>query len=116
MVLPATCASPTPIRIAERWASGARSPEAPTEPFAGMQGSTSWVSSAISASITDQRTPEWPRASEAALRARIRRTTGRGSSGPVPTACDRIRLRCNSRSRAGSIRVLASRPKPVLMP
>ena len=39
-VLPPTVTSPTPIRAAVRWASGARSPEAPTEPLDGITGRT----------------------------------------------------------------------------
>ena len=51
-------ASPSPISTAERCASGARSPDAPTEPCAGMHGTTPALASARSASITVQRTPE----------------------------------------------------------
>ena len=36
--LPWWLTSPMPSSAAERWASGARSPEAPTEPLAGMRG------------------------------------------------------------------------------
>ena len=55
---PPTSASPTPSSMAERCASGARSPDAPTEPWAGIAGSTSRSSSASSVWITDQRMPE----------------------------------------------------------
>ena len=109
-------ASPSPISTQARWASGARSPDAPTEPLAGMRGSRPALASASSASTISGRTPEWPRARLTALVASTSRTTAAGSGWPVPTLCDSTRLRCSSASRARGIWVLASLPKPVLMP
>ncbi len=108
---PSNRASPSPISTAARCASGARSPEAPTEPCAGMHGTTPALASATSASMTLQRTPEWPRASDAALSATTSRTTASSSSAPVPAECDSTSARCSSASRASSIRVRASKPE-----
>ena len=55
---PSKRASPSPISASARWASGARSPEAPTDPCEGMRGTTPRLSMATSASITSARTPE----------------------------------------------------------
>jgi hypothetical protein len=38
MTRPSRLTAPTPMSTAARWASGARSPEAPTEPLLGMTG------------------------------------------------------------------------------
>src|SRR6266850_5034603 len=61
MTRPPMRTSPTPIKVQLIWASGARSPEAPTEPLAGMQGYIPALRRAISASITERRMPEAPR-------------------------------------------------------
>ncbi|MCY1363959.1 hypothetical protein D9M69_507440 [compost metagenome] len=112
----ASVASPSPISTQAMWASGARSPEAPTEPLHGMLGVTPALNSASSASTSAGRTPEWPRARLTALVARIMRTTGAASGSPVPTLCESTRLRCSSARWSLPMRVLASLPKPVLMP
>ena len=60
-----------------------------------------------SASITLQRTPEWPRASDAALSAMTRRTTASSSSGPVPA-----RMRQHERAlQLGEPRVVDARAR-----
>ena len=97
-------------------ASGARSPEAPTEPLAGIAGMMPALYSAIRVSMITGRTPEKPRARLPIFISTIRRTTASDSSSPVPTECDRIRLRCSSSSLSSGMRVLARMPKPVLMP
>ena len=58
-------------------ASGARSPDAPTEPCDGTYGTRPALCTASSVSITSSRTPEWPRARLAAFSASISRTTAR---------------------------------------
>lgn len=108
--------SPSPISTQAMWASGARSPEAPTEPLLGMRGSRPALNSASSASTISGRTPEWPRARLTALVASTSRTTPSGSGTPVPTLCESTRLRCSSARRSGGMMVCASLPKPVLMP
>jgi hypothetical protein len=112
----ASVASPSPISTQAMCASGARSPEAPTEPLHGMLGTTPALNSASSASTSAGRTPEWPRARLTALVASTMRTTGAASGTPVPTLCDSTRLRCSSARWSLPMRVLASLPKPVLMP
>ena len=92
---PSTSISPSPISASVMCASGARSPEAPTEPWHGMHGTRPALCTASSVSITTGRTPEWPRARLAAFSTSIRRTTARRSGSPTPTLCERIRLRCS---------------------
>ena len=114
--IPSTTNSPSPISAAVRWASGARSPEAPTEPCAGMQGTSPARTTASSASTTSSRTPECPRARLAALSAITSRTTGADSGTPTPTQWERIRFCCSVASSAAGMCVLASLPKPVFTP
>ena len=108
--------SPSPISTQARCASGARSPEAPTEPLAGMRGTRPALNSASKASTRAGRTPEWPRARLTALVASTSRTTPSASGAPTPTLCESTRLRCSSARRLGGMMVCASLPKPVLMP
>ena len=96
--------------------SGAKSPEAPTEPLTGMCGTMPALSTASKVSMTTGRTPENPRAKLAALVSMTNRTVASLMGSPVPTECDKIRLRCSSSSCSSGMRVLASLPKPVLMP
>ena len=98
------------------WASGARSPEAPTEPCDGTTGVTPCASIASSSSISDQRTPEAPRPRLRSFSAIISRVTAVGQGSPTPQQCDRIRLRCRVAVSFGAIFRLASLPKPVLTP
>ena len=113
---PSTQASPTPISTALRCASGARSPDAPTEPFSGTTGSTSASSKASKASMTVRRTPDTPCARLAAFSNNISRTTGAASGWPTPAQCDSTRFDCKRARSASAMRVCASLPKPVLMP
>ncbi len=50
--------SPWPISGSARFASGARSPDAPSEPCSGTAGITSWLSISTIRSIRAGRTPE----------------------------------------------------------
>jgi hypothetical protein len=74
------------------------------------------LSSASKVSMTTGRTPDMPRARLAALVSMSSRTQAGLMAWPVPTECDKMRLRCKSSSCASGMRVLASLPKPVLMP
>ena len=107
---------PSPIMTAVRWASGARSPEAPTEPCAGTAGVTPAASIRSSTSTMAHCTPEAPRPRLSSFRHIMSRTTGSGRSGPTPALWERIRLRCSRSVCWGEIRVPASLPKPVLTP
>jgi hypothetical protein len=93
MIVPRKSIRPSPSIAALRWPSGARSPEAPTEPWLGMQGKASASSKASSRSTTSRLTPEWPRARPITLVAMASRTTGRLKSSPRPQLCDITRLR-----------------------
>ena len=97
-------------------ASGARSPEAPTEPCDGMTGSTPLASIPSISAMTSGRTPEAPRPSERSFSARISRTVSGSTGSPTPQQCDRIRLRCSVAVSSAAILIEASLPKPVLTP
>jgi hypothetical protein len=98
------------------WASGARSPEAPTEPWHGTTGVRPLSSRAVSRRTVSLRTPDAPWARLASFSAIINRATATGIGGPTPAACDSTMLRCSFSRSAASMRTLASLPKPVLMP
>ena len=85
---PSMVASPSPIRTRPRCASGARSPDEPTDPLLGTTGVTPRSSSASTSSTSSTRTPEWPRRSEDASSSSIPRTTSSGSGG---AGADRVR-------------------------
>ena len=93
--------SPSPISASVRCASGARSPEAPTEPCDGMHGTRPALCAASSVSTTASRTPEWPRARLAAFSASISRTTGGAAARRRRRVCERIRLSCSVASSVG---------------
>ena len=62
------------------------------------------------------RKPECPRARLAVFIANINRTTPGCSGAPTSTQCERIKLHCKVAKSARLMRVLASLPKPVLLP
>ncbi len=97
-------------------ASGARSPDAPTDPCAGTTGTSPCARHAPSASSVDQRMPLAPCARLASLSAIIRRVTGTGSGSPTPTQCDSTMLRWSVVRSWASMRTDASLPKPVFTP
>ena len=113
---PLTNTCPSPINASVMCDKGARSPDAPTEPLAGMFGVIPALKIAIMVSITSARMPEKPRAKLAIFISIIKRTTCADNGSPVPTECDRMRLRCNCASCSVAMRFLAKSPKPVLMP
>ena len=108
--------SPSPISGRDRCARGARSPEAPTDPFSGITGKIFSDSIEIKCSITCGRTPEYPRAKLKSFRIIASRTICGASGSPTPAACERMRLCCSVERSATSTWVFASLPKPVLMP
>ena len=85
-------ASPSPTNTSAKWASGARSPEAPTEPWSGTIGVTSRSSNKSRDSTSSGRQPECPRASDAARNRIMARATSREARRPTPAACERSRL------------------------
>ena len=108
--------SPRPSTASDRCASGARSPEAPTDPCAGTQGMRPALMSRSRKRASSGLTPEKPCNRLASFSTSVRRTTASSSSGPTPQLCDRMMFRCSNVRCAGAMRVFASRPKPVLMP
>ena len=108
--------SPSPIIASAKWASGARSPDAPTLPCEGTRGWTRLFSIATMSSGRAGRTPLVPRTSTLARNSIIARTASSDRGSPTPDAWLRIRLSCNWRARSGGIRTCASFPKPVVTP
>ncbi len=107
---------PSPSTGSVRCASGARSPDAPSEPFSYTMGWTRSFAKRIKRSTSSGVTPEKPLASPLTLRINIRRTSSAGISSPTPTAWLRIRFSCSCSIFDGAMRVSARMPKPVLMP
>ena len=109
-------ASPSPISTWAQCASGARSPEQPSEPYSCTTGVMPALSSAAMVSTTTGRTPVRPEASVFIRRNISARTTSRSTRGPIPAACERTRLRCNWARSSGLMWRTASAPKPVDTP
>ena len=112
----ASSTSPSPSIASAQWASGARSPLAPSDPCSGTTGSSPSASIATIVSASSGRAPEKPIASDRALSRNIARTASRSIGGPMPAACERISARCSSARRSAGIRVCASDPNPVETP
>ena len=81
-----TQAWPSPMRTSDRWASGARSPLAPTEPRLGTRGWTRWLRKSSSRSSVARRMPEKPLARTFARSAIEARTARIGKGSPTPAA------------------------------
>ena len=114
--VPSYIVSPSPIIAAAICASGARSPDAPTEPWLGITGVTPFFSIASIIVTVVIATPDAPRPSDSSLRAIIRRVVASSNASPTPQQCDKIKLRCNVVTSSAAILMLASLPKPVLTP
>ena len=107
---------PCPSRGRARCASGARSPDAPSEPCSGTMGMRSRFSISIIRSTISGRTPERPRASTWARSSSMARASGRDSGGPTAVAYD-CTMSCWSRAAcSGSMRTVARLPIPVVTP
>ena len=113
---PSTRTCPHPSRGRARWASGARSPLAPTEPRLGTTGSTPAPRRAIRASTTRGRTPECPRARVLARSSSMPRTASSSSASPSPAQWLRISRLCSSTIRSSAMRTPARSPNPVFTP
>ena len=110
---PASRASPSPIRTSATWASGAKSPEQPSEPNSCTTGVTWALMSAAYAWAVDARTPDTPEHRLPRRDTIIARTTSTSTSAPTPAAWLRISERCRSRRCSGEMKVVANAPKPV---
>ncbi len=108
--------SPSPISASATVASGARSPEQPSDPYSGTIGVMPALSIAASAVAVCGRMPVRPRASVASRSSISARTTSRSTGSPLPAACERISEACSAARRCGGIDVVASAPNPVEMP
>ena len=98
------------------WASGARSPDAPTEPWSGITGITpapsmSWMSWTVL-----HGTPDAPRPRDSSFSAIISRVVAVSRVSPTPQQWLRIRLRCRVAVSSGRIFTVASLPNPVFTP
>ena len=114
---PVDIASPSPMRQAATWASGARSPGRSDRSLLGddrMDAHGSGTPTSVSTTLG--RTPEAPRASEAASRSISARVSASASAGPTPPAWLSTRLRCSAARSAGGITTSLSLPTPVVMP
>ena len=108
---------PSPIRASATWASGARSPEQPSEPYSCTTGVMPLIEQRRpGAAAVSGRTPVWPVASVDSRSSIIARTTSRSTSGPRPAACERISDCCSSARCSTGMCLVASAPKPVEMP
>ena len=99
--------------------SGARSPEAPTDPNCGTIGTTPALSIAANACNVCTRMPECPRSSVLTRMHSIARTTSGANGTPTHTAWVSIRLRCSLAYIAASLppsSLSALLPKPVDTP
>ena len=113
---PSTNASPSPTSGRARCASGAKSPDAPTEPRLGTTGSTFRSRHSSSSSTVVSRAPELPFASVFARSSIAARTISSGYGSPTPQACERRRRSCSSSVSSSGIERFTKRPKPVLTP
>src|SRR6185437_14341345 len=115
-VSPPTRAWPSPTSTRPRWASGARSPLAPSDPREGTTGTTPAVSRSSSSCTSSTRTPDEPLASAFARRSVAARTTSSGNGSPTPQAWLRRRFSCSWAACSGAMCTSTKRPKPVLTP
>ena len=113
---PSNHASPSPTSGSARWASGARSPLAPTDPRLGTCGRTPRLRHSTSSSTVSTRAPEFPFASAFARSTIAARTTSSGYGSPTPHAWLRSSRSWSSSVSSSGIDAETKRPKPVLTP
>ena len=106
--------SPSPINGSTRCASGAKSPEAPNDPWLGTTGNTPAFQWSSRRCTVVTATPEWPWLSALTFNNSMALTTSAGSGSPTPHACEINKFRC--KPTRSSTRVVAKSPNPVLMP
>ncbi len=98
------------------WASGERSPDAPSEPSSGTAGVMPALSRATMARTRSGRAPETPAARVRAFSSCMARTTSASTSAPMPAAWLWTRAYWTCSACSGGTRVVASAPKPVVTP
>ena len=111
-----TRTSPSPIATSAQCASGARSPEQPSEPYSRTTGVMPALRIAAYVSAVSRRTPVRPVMSVDRRSSMSARTTSRSTSAPEPAACERTRLAWSWARRSSAMKVVASAPNPVEMP
>src|SRR3546814_18805532 len=92
MISPWSAIRPCPNMTAERWARGARSPDAPTEPCAATHGMASHYSMSSRRTTTLHLTPDLPHARQIPLLAITTLLTGRETPLHTPQLFNRMRL------------------------
>ncbi len=86
MRLPATTTSPSPISGRQRCASGARSPDAPSEPRSYTTGSTSALYMSMRRCTVAGATALCPKAMFCTFSTSMARTISAGTGSPLPQA------------------------------
>ena len=107
---------PKPIKPSAMHESGAKSPEAPTEPFSGTIG---WIPAfSISSKVcrVSSRMPEFPLAREFALKSIAALTYFCSYGLPIEQVWLIIKFRCSTAVCSVSIATFANLPKPVVSP
>ena len=107
--------SPSPMSASAKCASGARSPLAPTLPWDGTIGVTPRLSISQRVSMVTGRTPELPFANEFARSSIMARVSATESGSPTPTAWERTRLICSSRTCSPTMCTSLNFPTPVVI-
>ena len=97
-------------------ASGAKSPEAPRDPFSGINGTTFLFNISRSNSIVESLIPETPFRSELILISITPLTSSSGSGLPNPEAWVLIMFSWSWTESSLEILTLDREPKPVLIP
>jgi hypothetical protein len=113
---PSTHASPSPTSGSARWASGARSPLAPTEPRLGTTGTTPRFRQSTSSSTVATLAPELPFARAFARSSIAARMISIGYGSPTPHAWLRNSRSCSSSVSSTGMVWDTNRPNPVLIP
>ena len=108
--------SPSPITASAQCASGARSPEQPSEPYSCTTGVMPALSRSAYVWAVAGSAPVCPVASVRRRSSMSARTTSRSTSGPEPAACERTSDRCSWARMVGSMYRVASAPNPVDTP
>jgi len=113
---PLTRTSPSPMAASAQCASGARSPEQPSDPYSRTTGVIPALSILAYVCAVDRRTPVRPVASVDSRSSIVARTTSASTTGPEPAACERTRDRWSWARRSGGMCLVASAPNPVDTP
>ena len=109
-------AIPRPIMGRTIWDRGARSPDAPREPFSGINGVTPLFNMAIMVSTVSRQMPEKPLERLLTRSNRIPLAMSSLKGSPAPTAWVMIRFFCSSLHSSWEMTTSLNLPKPVVIP